>query len=220
MVDGVIMVSQPPMTPARPRGFGVVGDDEVFGIEDALDAVEGLELFAFAGAADDDAAFDLVEVEGVGGLAHGEPGEVGGVDGVGDFLLLEQGEVGGDFGAGEPVARFADGDAAQNAGGEAAAGVFGFDAARRRAWRPACASGRANSSGWQREAVDGRGLARDAVVVHGIDAVGGDVHLVERAVACAEIVDAFDGDAAQGEVFSELGVVDREFGQDNFGAIL
>ncbi len=83
----------------------VVGDDEVFGIERALDAVEGLELFAFAGAANDDAAFDLVEVEGVGGLAHGEPGEVGGVDGVGDLLLLEQAEVRGDFSAGEPVAR-------------------------------------------------------------------------------------------------------------------
>ncbi len=105
----------------------VIGDDKVFGIEGALDAVEGLEFFAFAGAADDDAAFDLVEVEGVGGLAHGEPCEVGGIDGVGDLLLLEQGEVGGDFGAGEPVARVADGDVAQNAGGEAAAGVFGFD---------------------------------------------------------------------------------------------
>ncbi len=62
-------------------------------------------------------------------------------------------------------------------------------------------------------AVDRRGLARDAVVVHGIDAVGGDVHLEERAVACAEIEDAFDGDAAQGQVFGELGVGDGEFGQ-------
>ena len=106
----------------------MVGDDEVFGIESALDAVEGLEAFAFAGAAHDDAAFDLVEVEGVSGLAHGEPCEVGGVDGVGDLLLLEKREVGGDFGAGEPVARIADGDAAKDAGGEAAAGVFGFDA--------------------------------------------------------------------------------------------
>ena len=61
-------------------------------------------------------------------------------------------------------------------------------------------------------AVDGRGFAGDAVVVHGVDAVGGDVHLVERAVACAEIEDAFDGDAAQGEVFGKLGVADGEFG--------
>ena len=105
----------------------VVGDDEVFGIERALDAVQGLELFAFAGAADDDAAFDFVEVEGVGGLAHSEPGEVGGVDGVGDLLLLEQAEVRGYFRAGKPVARVADGDVAEDAGGEAAAGIFGFD---------------------------------------------------------------------------------------------
>ena len=112
--------------------LGVIGDDQVFGIEGALDAVEGFELLAFARAADDDAAFDLVEVEGVRGLAHGEPGEVGGIDGVGDLLLLEQGEVRRDFRAGKPVARFADGDVAQDAGGEAAAGVLGFDRDRER----------------------------------------------------------------------------------------
>ena len=61
-------------------------------------------------------------------------------------------------------------------------------------------------------AVDGCGFAGDAVVVHGIDAVGGDVHLVEGAVACAEVEDTFDGDAAEGEVFGELGVADGEFG--------
>ncbi len=62
-------------------------------------------------------------------------------------------------------------------------------------------------------AVDCGGLAGDAVVVHGIDAVGGDVHLVERAVTRAKIEDAFNGDAAQGEIFGELGVVDRKFRQ-------
>ena len=196
----------------------MIGDDEVFGIERALDAVEGLELFAFAGAADDDAAFDLVEVEGVGGLAHGEPCEVGGVDGVGDFLLLEKLEVGGDFGAGKPVARVADGDAAQNAGGEAAAGVFGFDAHGEGLARTA-RFWKCNIERLEFNAVDGRGLARDAVVVHGVDAVGGDVHLEERAVAGAEIVDAFDGDAAQGQVFGELGVGDGEIGQIDCGAI-
>ena len=65
----------------------------------------------------------------------------------------------------------------------------------------------------QRNAIDRRRLARDAVVVHRVDAVGGDVHLVERAVAGAEIVDAFDGDAAQGQVFGELRVVDGKLGQ-------
>ncbi len=61
------------------------------------------------------------------------------------------------------------------------------------------------------DAVDGRGFARDTVVIHGIDAVRGDVHLVDRAIACAEIEDAFDGDAPECEVFSELRVADREF---------
>jgi hypothetical protein len=48
------------------------------------------------GEADDDAAFDLVEVEDVGGMAHAEQDEVGGVDGVRDGLLAEQREVFGD----------------------------------------------------------------------------------------------------------------------------
>jgi hypothetical protein len=49
-------------------------------------------------------------------------------------------------------------------------------------------------------------------VVHGVDAVGGDVHLEEMTVFSAEGVDAFDGDAAEGEVFGELGVIN--FGGD------
>ena len=53
-------------------------------------AIKGLEAFALARAADDDSAFDLVEVEDVGRLAHGEPGEIGGVNGIGDFLLLKK----------------------------------------------------------------------------------------------------------------------------------
>ena len=71
------------------EGFGVVGDDEIVGIEGALDSIEGTEFFALARAADDDAAFDLVEIEGVGGLANGQRDEVGRVDGVGDELLFE-----------------------------------------------------------------------------------------------------------------------------------
>ncbi len=78
------------------EGLLFVGDDEVVGLEGALGSVEEAELFAFAGEADDDAAFDLVEVEGVGGMSHAEEDEVGGVDGVGDLLLAEEGEVVGD----------------------------------------------------------------------------------------------------------------------------
>ena len=42
------------------------------------------------GEADDDAAFELVEVEGVGGMAHAEEDEVAGVDGVRDLFLAEE----------------------------------------------------------------------------------------------------------------------------------
>src|SRR5215472_11538454 len=66
----------------EPEGFDMVGNDEIIAIEDALHAVEGLELLALPGAAHDDTALDLVEVEGMRGLAHGEPGEVGGIDGI------------------------------------------------------------------------------------------------------------------------------------------
>ena len=70
----------------------------------------------------------------------------------------------------------------------------------------------------EREVVDGGGFAGDAVVVHGVDAVGGDVHLEEVAVvlsvgADAEVMHAFYGDAAQGEVVGELPVIDGEFRQ-------
>jgi hypothetical protein len=51
-----------------------------------------------------------------------------------------------------------------------------------------------------------------AVVVHGVDAVGGDVHLEEMAVVWAEGVDAFYGDAAEGEVFGEFVIIDRDIG--------
>ena len=50
-------------------------------------------------------------------------------------------------------------------------------------------------------------------MVHGVDAVGGDVHLVEVAVGFsirgAEGVDAFDGDAAEGEIVGELLIISR-----------
>ena len=71
------------------ESFFVVGYDEVVGFEGAVGAVEELQLFAFAGEADYDAAFELVEVEGVGGVAHAEEDEVRRVDGVGDLFLAE-----------------------------------------------------------------------------------------------------------------------------------
>ncbi len=63
----------------------------------------------------------LVEVEGVGGMAHAHEGEVTGVDGVRDRFLVEEGEVLGDLAGGG-----GDGDVAEDLGGEAAAEVFGI----------------------------------------------------------------------------------------------
>ena len=65
----------------------------------------------------------------------------------------------------------------------------------------------------QLKTVDAGYFAGNAIMVHGVDAVGGDVHLVKRPVAFAEAVDALDGDAAQGQVLGEFVVVDREFGE-------
>ncbi len=67
-----------------------------------------------------------------------------------------------------------------------------------KAWPAGRAFGNANVKLRQRQPINRRRLARHAVVVHRVHAVGGDVHLVERAVALAEIEDALYGNAAQG----------------------
>jgi hypothetical protein len=85
--------------------LGVVGDDQIVGVEGALYAVQSLELFAFAGAADDDAALDLVQIKCVSRLTHGQPGKVRGVDGVENLLLFEEREIAGDLGRQAPVNR-------------------------------------------------------------------------------------------------------------------
>ncbi len=54
------------------------------------------------------------------------------------------------------------------------------------------------------EVVDGRDLARDAVMVHGIDAVGGDLRLPGLVGTLAEI--AFNGDAGDGKSLGNLAV--------------
>ena len=77
--------------------------------------------------------------------------------------------------------------------------------------------------GVQRQVVDGGSFASDAVVVHGVDAVGGDVHVEERTFSVTGCVrereDAFDGDAAEGEVFGELVVIDGKRRAGRSGAI-
>ena len=49
-------------------------------------------------------------------------------------------------------------------------------------------------------------------MIHGIDAVGGDVHFEDGAVL-AEVEDAFNGYAAEGEVVGELAVGNVELWQ-------
>ena len=110
-----------------------------------------------------------------------------------DLFLAEEGEVFGDLaGAG------CDGDVAEDLGGEAAAECFGFDGdgeglRRGGLWRFGRNTGVPSTAlrmttlflafrEWcEGEVVDGGGFAGDAVVVHGVDAVGGDVHLEEVA---------------------------------------
>ena len=103
----------------------LIGDDEVISGEGALGAVEQMELLPRAGEADDDAAGEFVEIEDVRGLAHGEPTEVGGIDRRGDGLLAERGE-----GVCENTGALLHGDSADDARGEAAAELAGFDAHR------------------------------------------------------------------------------------------
>ena len=73
------------------------------------------------GEANYDASFELVEVEGVGGMAHAEEDEVRCVYCVGDLFLAEEVEVFGDLsGAG------GDGYVAEDLCGEAAAELWGL----------------------------------------------------------------------------------------------
>ena len=132
--------------------------------------------------------------------------------------------------------RGSNGDVAEDAGGEAAAEVLGggVDADGKGIYRglPECfgrgagvlrstrndSAFRCRGKEREREVIDGGGFAGDAEVVHGVDAVGGDVHLEEVTVGVAvcvlaEGMNTFDGDAAEGEVFGEGAIVDREGGE-------
>ena len=140
LVAGVIMVSQPPMTPASEMALRSSAMTRVVGGEGAGGSVEEAEGLSRVGEADDDAAIDPVEVEGVGGMAHGLEDVVGGVDGVEDLLEVEGGEVFGDAAGGG-----ADGDVAEDAGGEAAA-EGGLVDADGEGWGAGVGAGRVASS--------------------------------------------------------------------------
>src|SRR3984885_13032577 len=146
-------------------------------------------------------------------MSHAVEDEVRGIDGVRDLFLAEESEVFGDF-----ACAGGDGYVANDLRGETAAEAFGFGGdADGEGLCDERANGEFGVEGRERQIVDGGGLAGDAVVVHGVDAVGGDVHLEEVAVGFslggrAEIVDAFYGYAAEGESFGELVIIDRNVG--------
>ncbi len=104
------------------EGFFLVGHHQVFGIQHTLDSIQRTEFFAATSAAQDDATFQLVAIEDVGGLPHGDGNVVGRVHGIGDELLLQQAEALGDY-----AGRRLDTHLAESPRGEAAAKLGSFD---------------------------------------------------------------------------------------------
>ena len=198
--------------PGKAERLHMIGHNQVFWIEDALHAIQGLQPFALAGPSHHDAAFNLVQVKGMRWLPHRQPGEVRRIYGVGNLFLFEQAEVRRNLGAWEPVTRFADGDATQHAGREPPALVLRLDRdgkilrGRPGLWKVI-------GEIWQRQSVDCSRLTGHAMVVHRVHAVGCYVHLEERAVSLAEIVDPFDRNAAQSQVLGELSVINGKSGK-------
>ena len=134
------------------QSLRVVGDDEIVGFERVLGAIEKLEPLALAREADDDSAVELVQVKGVGGMAHPLQNEVGGIDCIGDGLRSQQREVlGDDPGGGR------NGDVAQDARGEPAAEALGIGGDLDGEWLSSrgCGGQRGVERG-EREVVDGR----------------------------------------------------------------
>ena len=157
-------------------------------------------------ATHDDSALKLVEIEDMGGLAHGQPAIVGCVHRSADGLLSESGEV-----LSEESTRGLHGDPANDPRRETPAQVSRMDAHREAAFglslHKRCAQGLYQLA--QGQVVDGGHFPRDPVVVHGVHAVGGDVHFEARAAAGGG-KDAFYRNAAKGEVFGKLRIVNRQ----------
>ncbi len=104
-------------------GASGVGDDEHAGAEEAFAAVDAGDFFGGAGFADDDfVAGELVEVEGVEGLAEFEHDVVGDIDDIVDGAQTDGFEA-----FDHPVGAFGDFDVAENAGGVEGAEILRFD---------------------------------------------------------------------------------------------
>ena len=138
-----------------------VGDDQVVGAQGAVDAVEGDDVLAGAGAArDQPAAADLGGVEGVQRLAHGQHHVVGDVDHVvdGAHAGVREARL-------EPGRRLAHRDAADDAGAVARRTGRGRRSRRRSPRRPERRSTGRLGDGRRRQRQPGRRrhLAGDAV---------------------------------------------------------
>ena len=68
-------------------------NDDIVGIEHAVDPVKCLQPLPWPRATNNDGAFNLVEVEGMRRVAHAEEHVVAGIDCIQDELLAEGGEA-------------------------------------------------------------------------------------------------------------------------------
>src|SRR5579883_3047549 len=121
-------------------------------------------------------AFEQIEIEDVGGLAAFPENVVGGVDGVVDGALVDEVQA-----LRELRGRGLDGDVAQDARGEAwaVAAVFDGDGDA----GDVGVRGELRRNRFQRDIVESRSFAGDAVVVHGVGAIGADLSFKDGGVA-------------------------------------
>ena len=185
----------------QPHRLFRVGHNEILGRELALHAIQSLQGFAGLGAPNDEpATFKQIEIEHVRRLAALPQNVIGGVHCIADGPLVEQLQA-----AGNVRGRGLDGGAANFTRREpwTQFGLLNVDgdlgpALRRRQLR---------LDQPQRQIVERRGLASHAIMIHGVGAVGRDVHLEDGRLALAR--DPLDRDPRKGKFVRKSGVVDR-----------
>ena len=182
----------------------VIGHHKVIRVQHALHSVQRLQPLALARPPHYDPSLNLVQIEGVCRLAHRQPCEVGRIHGIQNHLLLEQREIRRNLSAREPVARLADRHIAQHTRSKPPALVLGLNPHRK--WLAGRSRIRQRVPQFrQLQPIDRRRLASNAVVIHRVHAVRGDVHLVnrtivDRAVRLAERINPFHRDPTQSQI--------------------
>ncbi len=133
-------------------------------------------------------------------VTHADQDVVAGIDRIENQLLAQRGEAFRD-----DALRRADLYVAQDAGGEAAAGVGCLDMdGMTGTWLH---GGQRRIERRESEAVYGCRLTCDAIVVHRVHAVGGDIGFEKRAAnRRGDLEDAFDSNSAKREVVGELAI--------------